>query len=204
MRLARALRVLLTPLTLAVVMAVLTLPTPASVQADAKTSAPAAKPGQGSLLIHVSFLVVDGEKRTAVPLDHKLSEGDRLRIEVTPSRTGFLYLFSRGKDGKRERLWPPGTDMLAVRGGQTIAVPEHGSFRIDGSTGEDTIDLLFTVSPLADPFAAAGPKPDSHVRQIRLKEVKLDGQPVADPGSSFTADLDDRGVAVLELKVVHR
>jgi hypothetical protein len=187
-----------------VVSAFLPLLNPARVQADAKTSATAAQTGQDSLVIHVSYLVVDGKKRTAVPLDHKLSVGDRLRIEVTPSRTGFLYLFSRGKDGKRERLWPPGTDMLAVRGGQVIAVPEQGSFRIEGGTGEDTIDLLFTVSPLADPFTAAGPQPGSQFRQIRLKGVKLDNQPVADPGSSFTADLDDRGVAILELKVVHR
>jgi len=144
------------------------------------------------------------EKRTAVPLDHKFPAGDRLRIEVTPSRTGFLYLFSRAKDGKRERLWPPGEGMLGVRDGQTIAVPEHGSFRMEGDTGEDTIDLLFTVSPLADPFAATELQTGSRIRQIRLKEVKLDNQPVADLGSSFAADLDDRGVAVLELKVKHR
>jgi hypothetical protein len=162
------------------------------------------RPAQGSLLLHVSYLVIDGETRTAVPLDHKLSVGDRLRIEVTPSRDGHLYLFSREKDGKKERLWPPGEGALPVRAGQTISVPEHGSFRIEGDSGEDTIDLLFTLNPLADPAAAAGPGPASNIVQIRLKEVKLDAQPVADPGASFTADLDDRGAAVLELKVRHR
>jgi hypothetical protein len=163
-----------------------------------------AKPSASSLLIHVSFLVIDGEKRTSVPLNRKFPTGDRLRIEVTPSRTGFLYLFSRARDGKRERLWPPGQAMLGVSGGQTIAVPEHGSFRMEGDPGEDTIELFFTESPLADPLAAAGPQTRSRFRQIRLREIKLDNQPVADPGSSFEADLDDRGVAVLELKVKHR
>jgi hypothetical protein len=163
-----------------------------------------AKPSTGALLVRVSYLVIDGEKRTAVPLDHKFPTGDHLRIEVTPSRTGFLYLFLRDKDEKRERLWPPGESMLGVQSGQTIAVPERGSFRIEGDSGKDTIDLLFTVSPLANPFIASGFKAESRSGQIRLKEVKLDKQPIADLGSSFQADLDDRGVAVLELKVWHQ
>jgi hypothetical protein len=173
-------------------------------QSGASPAPAPAKPGASSLLVHVSYLVIDGEKRTAVPLDHKFPEGDRLRIEVTPSRIGFLYLFSREKGGKRERLWPPGDAMLGVQGGQTIAVPEGGSFRMEGTAGEDTIDLLFTVSPLADPFAATGPQTEPRFQQIRLREIKLDKQPAADPGSSFQADLNDRGVAVLELKVKHR
>jgi hypothetical protein len=169
--------------------------------AASPSPAKASRPAQGSLLLHVSYLVIDGETRTAVPLDHKFSTGDRLRIEVTPSRDGHLYLFSREKDGKKERLWPPGDGALPVRAGQTISVPEHGSFRT-GGTAEDTIDLLFTLNPLADPAAVAGSS--SNIVQIRLKEVKLDTKPVADPGASFTADLDDRGAAVLELKVRHR
>jgi hypothetical protein len=187
---------LLTLSTLAAAPAVLSITDPI-LQAQAKSSA-------GSLLLHVSFLVIDGEKRTSVPLNHKFPVGDRLRIEVTPSRTGFLYLFSRARDGKRERLWPPGQAMLGVSGGQTIAVPEHGSFRMEGDPGDDTIELFFTESPLADPFAAAGPQTGSRFRQIRLREIKLDNQPIADPGSSFETDLDDRGVAILELKVTHR
>ena len=162
------------------------------------------KPNSGSLLVHVSFLLIDGEQRTAVPLDHKFSAGDRLRIEVIPNRTGFLYLFSRSKDDKRERLWPPGDSMLGVRGDQMIAVPERGSFRIEGDSSEDTIDLLFTVSPLADPSAVSELQTGTKIRQIRLREIKVDRQPVADPGSSFEADLNDRGVAVLALKVKHR
>jgi hypothetical protein len=193
MRAFRALWPLLTLSTLAVVPVGLSAAVP-----------PQVKPNASSLLVHVSYLLVDGEKRTAVPLDHKFSEGDRLRIEVTPSRTGFLFLFSRSKDGKRERLWPSGDAMLGVQGGQTIAVPEGGSFRMEGTAGEDTIDLLFTASPLADPFAATGPQTESRFKQIRLREIKLDKQPVADPGSIFQADLNDRGVAVLELTVKHR
>jgi hypothetical protein len=176
---------------------------PADPAASPKPAKPL-RPAQGSLLLHVSYLVIDGETRTAVPLDHKFSTGDRLQIEVTPSRDGHLYLFSREKDGTKERLWPPGDGTLPVRAGQTISVPEHGSFRMEGDTAEDTIDLLFTLNPLADPAAVAGPGPSSSIVQIRLKEVRLDTKPVADPGASFTADLDDRGAAVLELKVRHR
>ena len=195
MRPSRAFRLLLILSALAAV--------PIGLSAAGPSPAPA-KPAASSLLVHVSYLVIDGEKRTAVPLDRRFPEGDHLRIEVTPSRTGFLYLFSRDKTGKRERLWPPGDSMLGVQGGQTIAVPGGGSFRMEGTAGEDTIDLLFTVSPLADPFAATGPQAESRFKQIRLREIKLDKQPEADPGSSFQADLNDRGVAVLELKVKHR
>lgn len=197
----RSFRVLL-PLFLLVALGV---PAPALARpAAAPSLAKKPSPAQSSLVLHVTYLVIAGETRTAVPLDHKFPAGDRLRIEVTPSLAGHLYLFSRAKDGMRERLWPPVEGALPVRAGQTVTIPEHGSFRMEGDSGEDTIDLLFTLSPLADPVAAAGPQPESNIRQIRLKEIKLDSKPVTDPGASFAADLDDRGIAVLKLKVRHR
>lgn len=161
--------------------------------------ATAASARQEALVIRVGLQKVEESGAVAVPLDHRLQPGDRIRLTVRPERDGYLYLYYREGEKAGERLWPAGSGAHRVEAGREILVPEGSHLRVTEGAGQDTIQLFFARAPLADPDALARPRPRSRVSQIRLRALSVEAVPGMVPPSIFAAELDEQGVAVLEI-----
>lgn len=156
------------------------------------------------LVLEVGLRKVTASGPTAVPLDHELRTGDAIRIMVRTSQPGYLYLFYRSGKEPSVRLWPQGAGAHRIEAREEITVPSDGNLRVTEGSRDETIQLLFARAPLKDPLAALKPNPRK-IRQIRLRAIVVDRTDGAEtPPSSFSADLDDQGVAVLEIPLRHR
>jgi hypothetical protein len=147
-----------------------------------------------------------GLRATAVPLDHEFENGERFRITLTSSRNGYVFLLDRGADHNLHRLWPATGGAIPIAARETVLVPPDGQFRLGAATGTDTVRIVFSLLPLADPLAlqldtdAPGRGAAAPIRQIRLRgELGRD-----DAAAEFTGEIVERGVAVLDLNLVHR
>jgi hypothetical protein len=170
--------------------------------AFASLSAPAA-PEQ--VILYVGLQRVAESGATPVPLNHELRTGDRIRLTVRPTQAGYLYLFYRKGQATSERLWPAGNGAHPVAAGEEILVPAGGSLRLTADPGPETIQLLFARAPVTDPAALLRPQPKPRIRQIRLRGIEVDPEPgVAVPPAAFAGDLDEHGVAILELPLRRR
>ena|GEM_PF-6430877 len=86
--------------------------------------------------------------------------------------------------GKTEHLWPPDSEPAPIGAEETVLVPSKGSIRLDEKAGAERVQVVFSSAPSANPPAAPAPAgPGSAVapgkiRQIRLRDLAIDGQAV--------------------------
>jgi len=87
--------------------------------------------------------------------DSMLHSGDHYKIMFEPSDNGYVYIFQIDSSNKIFRLFPTvdfkGADpknINAVNKGQKYFVPaEHWSFKLDKTTGKETIYFVVTRQP---------------------------------------------------------
>jgi Domain of unknown function (DUF4384) len=167
-----------------------------------RTSAQAPR---NTIVVRVGLHSVAESGAAAVALDHALRTGDRFRLTVRPDQDGYLYLYYRKGQEAGVRLWPAGAGAHPVEAGKEVTVPASGNLRVTSDPGQDTIQLFFARQPVSDPDALAMPRTRPKVRQIRLRAIDLEAQPgAAVAPTAFSADLDDQGVAVLEIPLGKR
>ena len=169
--------------------------------AAAGSSAPVRK----AVVVHVGLQAITEAGAKAVALDHPLKTGDRFRLTVRPDQDGYLYLYYRKGETAGTRLWPAGAGAHPVAADQEVTVPASGNLRVTSDPGTDTIQLFFARTPLSDPDSLSQPRTRTKVRQIRLRAIDLEAEPgAAVAPTAFSADLDEQGVAVLEIPLGKR
>lgn len=89
----------------------------------------------------------EASKRRPVDPDKTFKSGDCVAIELTPNRSGFLYVFNRGTSGAWQPLLPS-PDMPEERNrvanGQTTVIPSEHCFEFDGKAGTEKLLVVLT------------------------------------------------------------
>jgi hypothetical protein len=125
-------------------------PTPASSTVPVSLVKVARKP----LGVRLSILkTAPSGQATEVPPDTSFQPGDRVRLNVQVSTSGYLYIINRGSSGTWTQLFPS-PDLPdasnAVVPGVTYAVPPDRNFVISDPAGEEKLFVILSRTPELD------------------------------------------------------
>ena len=81
-------------------------------------------------------------RQKLVSFDKKFKSGDRIRVQVTSNKSGYLTVTAIDPKGN---VSPIGEQK--VTGDAPIFVPSHGSIKFDGQTGEEQIVFTLSLNP---------------------------------------------------------
>jgi serine/threonine protein kinase len=96
---------------------------------------------------------------------------DAIRIHVSSSQAGYLYVLQRTSDGRTSLLIPP-AQRVPIRAGRPIVLGSAGDFIVGGPAGEDQI--LVVVARLPRSFArSALHKVNPDEWQYEAREIQL-------------------------------
>lgn len=156
----------------------------------------------------------DGSRRVVATLrQQKLKIGtDTLRMDITPSRDGHLYIALAGSDGKSLYLLYP-NDLATdnrVRAGQRLSLPGAGwEVVAGGPAGTETLLVMVTDAPRdlsvlgqekAGPFMKTLLDADG---RARLQWILANGTPAAGCGKPGAASCSDAfGASLLRVEAV--
>ncbi len=161
------------------------------------------------------LLVEEGSARQ-VDVDHAFRTGDQLRLEVTSSRDGWLWVLHRPPGKETEVLWPAEQDDGGPRGyriaaRQKLVVPPPPTvIEFDEDIGREHLYLAITSEArVPRPGAEAGGEKeivDFSVRGLRLaaeKSMVFDPED-GDPHLYFSTPPSESGVlAAIDLRLRH-
>src|SRR5262245_12516917 len=94
-------------------------------------------------------LLTDAQSEV-VSLGHVFRSGDRIQLEITSNRAGWLSVLHKSPAGAFQRLWPRDdqTEALSVAAGvPSIVPPSPSSFRFDEEAGRETFFVCIGGSP---------------------------------------------------------
>ena len=81
-------------------------------------------------------------KQKLVSFDKKFKTGDRIRVQVTSNKSGYLTVTAIDPKGNISPI-----SEQKVTGDTPIFVPNHGSIKFDGQTGEEQIVFTLSLNP---------------------------------------------------------
>ena len=69
--------------------------------------------------------------------------GDYYKIQFTPDKDGFVYIFQRDSSGQFYQIYPLGAEVKKLTAGTSYFTPaEDKAFELDDQIGEETFYLL--------------------------------------------------------------
>jgi hypothetical protein len=144
--------------------------------------------------LRYNLLRIDPETRASqsVDPDVNFAAGDCLALQLTPNRTGRLFIFNRGAAGTWQPLMPspamPDENTL-VSAGNNIQIPRNYCFRIDDTHGTER--LLVLVTEQKEDF-------DQLNREMQNLIPPTDGPKAAEPDTrtQIAAVLTDRDLRI--------
>jgi hypothetical protein len=88
-----------------------------------------------------------------VPPDTNFQPGDRVRLNIQVSDSGYLYIINRGSSGSWTQLFPspdlPNATNAVVPGGP-YSVPQDRNFVVSDPPGEEKLFLILSRTPIVD------------------------------------------------------
>ena len=88
-------------------------------------------------------------KSVAVDPDHMFEEGDCLQLQLSPNRSGYLYVFDQGSSGKWQVLLPSALmsdEMNVVKSRGAIKVPMNYCFTVQNPSGTEHLFVVLSRS----------------------------------------------------------
>jgi hypothetical protein len=95
------------------------------------------------------------------PSSRVFRSGEWVKLQVSSSSEGYLYILIKESDGKSQVLFPDAAgkinrNMNRVRPGARTTIPVNGAFRIAGSAGSDELTIVISRVPLVEPERLLG------------------------------------------------
>jgi len=173
----------------------------AAVAAWSAETRPLPVPARLRLRLEVKVLRLDAATQAMVPVraDSTFKTGDAVVFEVKASRGGYLALLASGAVGP-PWFWPQASAGEPAPSQQPMRVPSSGLIRLK-APGPTKLSLVFSPLPLDGSGSPSG-KP-RWLRQIILREIKLEDDAQAGSVLILEGDLGDAERAVVELELRH-
>lgn len=104
--------------------------------------------------IRLSVLKVEQNgDRKEVPPDTNFRPGDRVRLNIQVSASGYLYIINRGSSGTWTQLFPS-PDLPAANNalepGATYSIPSDRNFVVSNPPGNEKMFLILSRQPVAN------------------------------------------------------
>gem|GEM_PF-2502721 len=88
-------------------------------------------------------------KSTAVDPDHVFEQGDCIQVQLSPNRSGYLYVFDQGSSGKWQVLLPSalmGDEMNVIKAREAISIPANYCFTVENPSGTEHLFIVLSRS----------------------------------------------------------
>jgi hypothetical protein len=86
-------------------------------------------------------------KSVAVDPDHVFEQGDCVQLELSPNRSGYLYVFNQGSSGKWEVLLPSALmsdEMNVIKSRDAVKVPANYCFTVQNPAGTEHLFVVLS------------------------------------------------------------
>ena len=170
----------------------------------------------------VELLGSSGEHRR-VTTERLFRSGDRVQLNIMSNRDGYLYIVNFDSTGRSQLLFPHSASSAGnnlIRANTRYEVPPETHLRFDADSGEETILMMFSPSPLAGvpalplPQTLALSKEDTERLAViaylkGAKDLLLEVDPASPQPASYVVApmsmLESGGQVIsLQIKLKHR
>ena len=117
-------------------------------------TAPMPTTGEPPLGIRYKILKINADNSTAeVPADTVFHSGDRIRFEIEPNASGYLYIINQGSSGTWKPMFPSpeiedGNNK--VEGFRPYTMPPRSRLAFDTNAGTENLFIVFSRNPEPD------------------------------------------------------
>lgn len=126
-----------------------------------KRTAPGPEPQQYMGVSYWVELIGRDNERQRVTADRVFRSGERIRLNMMSNRDGYLYLVNLGSTGRSQVLFPhPGVagGNNFIRANTPYEIPHGAYIRFDENSGEETILVMLSPTPLSGIVPSPSPQ----------------------------------------------
>ncbi len=97
----------------------------------------------------------DGSSRR-VTTSHNFRSGDRIKLRIKSSSSGYLYVINQDSAGQQTYLYPAkGQESELIEPGMLYTIPVRGTIRFDNVPSNEKITVALAKFPLTQPSSAS-------------------------------------------------
>jgi hypothetical protein len=112
-------------------------------------------------LVELRISAQTGSGEVPVTSRTQLRKGDKIRLDLRPVRTAYIYVIHVSPRGTASLLYA--TREQPLRAGTRLVLPETGAFELDGEVGQEMISVIASETALD----SASPE---HARIVKMVE----------------------------------
>jgi hypothetical protein len=107
-------------------------------------------PGMMSMALAYTVYMIDdtGREIPVDPHEHTFRVGDEIVVRIKPDDDVYVYIFTEGPTGKRDRLMPQeGEAHRLVKKGEEVSLPDGPPLTFEEPAGKETLLVVATFQP---------------------------------------------------------